>query len=129
MPSLFAYDYKKSILSFLRIWSHLLEKSLMENFIFCAVKSLVTLMYYLIFLANFVNESPKIKIHSYFKRSILLKCFIFWFYLDYTLLPVGTKSRPSDKREISSKFKFRLEKFTVSLLTTLLFNWTLHIFD
>ena len=25
------------ILSFLRIWSHLLEKSLMENFIFCAV--------------------------------------------------------------------------------------------
>ena len=28
------------ILSFLRIWSHLLEKSLMENFIFCAVKIL-----------------------------------------------------------------------------------------
>ena len=25
------------ILSFLRIWSHLLKKSLMENFIFCAV--------------------------------------------------------------------------------------------
>ena len=24
---------------FLRIWSHLLEKSLMENFIFCAVQS------------------------------------------------------------------------------------------
>ena len=27
------------IRSFLRIWSHLLKKSLMENFIFCAVKS------------------------------------------------------------------------------------------
>ena len=27
------------ICSFLRIWSHLLEKSLMENFIFCAVKT------------------------------------------------------------------------------------------
>ena len=26
------------IRSFLRIWSHLLEKSFMENFIFCAVK-------------------------------------------------------------------------------------------
>ena len=26
--------------SFLRIWSHLLEKSLMENFIFCAVKAI-----------------------------------------------------------------------------------------
>ena len=27
------------ILSFLRIWSHLLEKSLMENFIFCAMRT------------------------------------------------------------------------------------------
>ena len=27
------------ILSFLQIWSHLLEKSLMENFIFCAVQN------------------------------------------------------------------------------------------
>ena len=27
------------IRSFLRIWSHLLKKSLMENFIFCAVKN------------------------------------------------------------------------------------------
>ena len=27
------------IRSFLRIWSHLLKKSLMENFIFCAMKS------------------------------------------------------------------------------------------
>ena len=26
------------ILSFLRIWSHLLKKFLMENFIFCAVE-------------------------------------------------------------------------------------------
>ena len=26
------------ICSFLRIWTHLLKKSLMENFIFCAVK-------------------------------------------------------------------------------------------
>ena len=28
------------IRSFLRIWSHLLEKSLMQNFIFCAVYSI-----------------------------------------------------------------------------------------
>ena len=28
------------ILSFLRIWSHLLKKSLMENFIFCVVNPL-----------------------------------------------------------------------------------------
>ena len=30
------------IRSFLRIWSHVLKKSLMENFIFCAVNSLNT---------------------------------------------------------------------------------------
>ena len=32
------------IRSFLRIWSHLLKKSVMENFIFCAVKSLLLLI-------------------------------------------------------------------------------------
>ena len=31
------------IRSFLRIWSHLLTKSLMENFIFCAVIAIVRL--------------------------------------------------------------------------------------
>ena len=32
------------ICSFLQIWSHLLKKSLMENFIFCAVKLFFTLL-------------------------------------------------------------------------------------
>ena len=31
------------IRSYLRIWSHLLKKFLMENFIFCAVKGLLLL--------------------------------------------------------------------------------------
>ena len=31
-------DQIRSFLSFLRIWSHLLKKSVIENFIFCAVK-------------------------------------------------------------------------------------------
>ena len=31
------------ILSFLRIWSHLLKKSLKENFIFCAVTDVKSL--------------------------------------------------------------------------------------
>ena len=30
----------EQIRSFLRIWSHLLKKSVMENFIFCAVSTL-----------------------------------------------------------------------------------------
>ena len=33
------------IRSFLRIWSHLLQKSLMENFIFCAVIRNTALFY------------------------------------------------------------------------------------
>ena len=32
------FSKSDQILSFLQIWSHLLEKSLMEHFIFCAVK-------------------------------------------------------------------------------------------
>ena len=32
------FSKSDQIRSFLRIWSHLLKKSLMENFIFCAVK-------------------------------------------------------------------------------------------
>ena len=35
-------DLFSKIRSFLRIWSHLLKKSLMENFIFYAVISLIT---------------------------------------------------------------------------------------
>ena len=31
------YIYFVQVISFLRIWSHLLKKSLMENFIFCVV--------------------------------------------------------------------------------------------
>ena len=37
------FSKRDQIRSFLRIWSHLLKKSLMENFIFCAVY--YTLMY------------------------------------------------------------------------------------
>ena len=33
------FSKSDQIRSFLRIWSHLLKKSLMENFIFCAVIS------------------------------------------------------------------------------------------
>ena len=36
----------KDFFSFLRIWSHLLKKSLMENFIFCAVKERFWVRFY-----------------------------------------------------------------------------------
>ena len=39
------------IRSFLWIWSHLLKKSLMENFIFCAVKSEQNVAQFLEFLS------------------------------------------------------------------------------
>ena len=46
------------IRSFLRIWSHLLEKSLMENFTFCAVNLVHSLNFSnerLIFMSNIWN--------------------------------------------------------------------------
>ena len=53
------------ICSFLQIWSHLLKKSLMENFIFCAVK----LKYLGCLLYSYVPE----KIIGLEKR-----CYLFW---------------------------------------------------
>ena len=53
------------ILSFLRIWSHLLKKSLMENFIFCAVISA---------LLNFSNLKVKLKTtKKYLQKVKILK--------------------------------------------------------
>ena len=48
------------IRSFLRIWSHLLKKSLIENFIFCAVKGLtVALVIFDREILNFVKLLEK----------------------------------------------------------------------
>ena len=41
------YDYDES---FLRIWPHLLKKSLMENFIFCAVFELIEQWFFLVII-------------------------------------------------------------------------------
>ena len=51
--------------SFVRIWSHLLKKSLMENFIFCAVHLLVTTSVYYIDTPNDLD-------------GILAWCLQFW---------------------------------------------------
>ena len=51
------YDFydvlEKSLYSLLRIWSHLLKKSLMKNFIFCTVKAGATAQ---IFVLDFVQK-------------------------------------------------------------------------
>ena len=49
----------KNAQSFLRIWSHILKNSLMENFIFCAVKLLTSNS------RRFVNIHPAYLIHLY----------------------------------------------------------------
>ena len=50
----------EQIRSFLRIWSHLQQKPLMKNFIFCAVKY--------IFRSTLFTQSPPIK---YMVQSII----------------------------------------------------------
>ena len=54
------------IRSFLQIWSDLLKKSLMENFIFCAVK----LKYLGFLLYNYIPEKIK---------GLEKRCYLFWF--------------------------------------------------
>ena len=47
--------------SFLRIWSHLLKKSLMENFIFCAVRGILNENHYPvnIYLLKVINRNTR----------------------------------------------------------------------
>ena len=52
------------ILSFLRIWSHLVKKFVMENFIFCAVK---TLEYIFVFNSLTLDFHKKVKGLGMFK--------------------------------------------------------------
>ena len=62
------------IRSFLRIWSHLLKKSLIENFIFCAVKNSPWSSKY----SNFpllVLNSPNTSYHFSNKKLVFLQSF------------------------------------------------------
>ena len=63
------------IRSFLRIWSHLLKKSLMENFIFCAVKTPGdTLWTYLITCIPLATFSELFQSHISIHLSIHKEC-------------------------------------------------------
>ena len=59
----------RQIRIFLRIWSHLLKKSLMENFIFCEVISLVNS-----FLANVPILHPLKKPESLWFSGVFKGC-------------------------------------------------------
>ena len=50
------------IRSFLRIWSHLLKKSLMENFIFGPVKVLIKSTHKLQSQTKYLEQSKKVKV-------------------------------------------------------------------
>ena len=58
------------IRNFMRIWSHLLKKSLMENFFFCVVKETPVQMFSSIFLKIFKN--------TYFIEHLRASAFAFW---------------------------------------------------
>ena len=53
---------------FMRIWSHLLKKSLMENFIFCAVN--VTLQFKVLVLVPW----SKVLVTHFVRRNLYLQC-------------------------------------------------------
>ena len=57
------FSYCDQIHSFLRIWSHLLKESLMENFIFCAVCIKSIACYYIVVEYD-VPEFPEAKLIS-----------------------------------------------------------------
>ena len=51
------------ILSFLRIWSHLLKKSLMKSFIFCVVKGFSYMLFLIVF--SFITHSIMEQLHKF----------------------------------------------------------------
>ena len=55
------------IRSFLRIWSHLLKKSLMEKFIFCAVKGSMVVTN---FKSKFMKDKAKLTEALIFQRKM-----------------------------------------------------------
>ena len=62
------------ICSFLRIWSHLLKKSLMENFIFCAVLEQATALLDLAsHMKRFPSQLLKLSIHKRVKKKKTLE--------------------------------------------------------
>ena len=61
------------IRSFLQIWSHLLKKCVMKNFIFCAMYCVVTLLAASLFVLNFFNGSNSLTlISTFFYWNVLL---------------------------------------------------------
>ena len=59
------------IRSFLRIWSHLLKKPLIENFIFCAVFLVVW------YMPNWCRLSIDLQEQKRHNRNILKNCFLY----------------------------------------------------
>ena len=62
------------ICSVLPMWSHLLQKSLMENFIFCAVISAKT------FILHFLNSCPMTLFHHFSVTSDPAGALVFLFF-------------------------------------------------
>ena len=109
------------IRNFLRIWSHLLKKSLMENFIFCTVSLPVRLILTIslptyLFIAlneskisNFLPPKPKKKPSEYFFRSSRPEVF-----LRKAVLKVCSKftGEHSFQSVISIKFQSNFDEIT-----------------
>ena len=83
----------------LRIWPHLLKKSLMENFIFCAVRtceSAVQKVTFFAFFSQFLGDEFEISIDTF----IFLRNFSHCYLLKFFLIPykvtgtVGFKMKP-----------------------------------
>ena len=63
--------------SFLRIWPHLLKKSLMENFIFCAVRTFIDQFISSRYLGLNIETPLSFLGHFHFLiKKVLVSCFV-----------------------------------------------------
>ena len=71
-----SFNKYEEICSFLRIWSHLLKKSLMKNFSFCAVKMVFTVFQKILFKLDWWKTLSNIYLFLYLDLSSLPRNFI-----------------------------------------------------
>ena len=71
-----SFNKYEEICSFLRIWSHLLKKSLMKNFSFCAVKIVFTVFQKILFKLDWWKTLSNIYLFLYLDLSSLPSNFI-----------------------------------------------------
>ena len=92
------------IRSFLLIWSHLLKKSLMENFIFCAVSEIISISFKELFSIRILVDQLII-FESFLSQTLKRSSLFIWLCLN------GRTEKPGELRARGTFYSFTYSLF------------------